>query len=139
MKKVIRSQKAKEEDKLRVTTTPKSTATLKTPDLRFTTLQSKGEAEEWALKGGSILIEGVAGTGKSHLARVIVERLRSLGKKVVCISKTHVASSRINGITADLYVRRSILAGTPSLDVLFVDEIGQLDISLWSQLCKLLF
>ena len=138
--KVFRSHRATEADKLRVEcTNPKNTATLTIHERKWQTLQSREEAEEWALKGGSILIEGIAGTGKSHLAKTIVERLQSLGKKVVRIRKTHVASSRIDGITADLCVRRSTLAGTPSLDVLFVDEIGQLDISLWSQLCKLLF
>ena len=62
-----------------------------------------------------------------------------MGKKVAAISKTHVASSRIDGSTADVWVRRHILGGTPNCDVLWIDEISQLDIALWAQLAKLQF
>ena len=85
------------------------------------------------------MIEGIAGTGKSTYARGIVERLKSMGKKVAIISKTHVASSRIDGSTADVWVRRFILGGSPNVDCLWVDECGQLEITLWAQLGKLQF
>ena len=52
-------------------------------------------AEAQIMEGGSLFIEGVAGTGKSTLAQGIIERMRSLGKKCLAISKTHVASSKI--------------------------------------------
>ena len=34
------------------------------------------------MQGGSVFLEGVAGTGKSTLAQGIIERMRSLGKKM---------------------------------------------------------
>ena len=91
------------------------------------------------MNGGSLLIQGWAGVGKSYYAQGLVERLRSLKKKVTVISKTHVASSRIQGCTADSFVRRKILAGTVNIDCLWVDEISQLDIGLWAQIAKLQF
>ena len=81
----------------------------------------------------------MAGTGKSTLAQGIIERMRSLGKKCLAISKTHVASSKIDGSTADSFVRRCILAGSPNVDILWIDECGQIDAALWAQLSKLQF
>ena len=75
---------------------------------------------------------GIAGTGKSTFARGIVERLKSMGKKVATISKTHVASSRIGGSTADVWVRRFIQGGSPKVDCLWIDKPGQLEITLWA-------
>ena len=69
------------------------------------------------MNGGSVFIEGVAGTGKTTLAQGIIERMRSLGKKCLAISKTHVASSKIDGNTADSFVRRRILAGRPGIAI----------------------
>ena len=57
----------------------------------------------------------------------------------MALSKTHVASARIEGVTADIWVRRHILAGTPAVDVVWIDEIGQVDVGLWAQLGKLAF
>ena len=96
-------------------------------------------AGEEIMKGGSVFIEGVAGTGKTTLAQGIIERMRSLGKKCLAISKTHVASSKIDGNTADSFVRRRILAGRPGIDILWCDEVGQFDVGLWTQLSKLQF
>ena len=87
--------------------------------------------------GWSILIEGIAGMGKSYFVCGVAERLRSLGKNLTAINKTHIASSRIDGHTADMWVRRYILAGTPAIDCLWVVEVGQLDIKLKAQSSKL--
>ena len=46
--------------------------------------------EREIMDGGSVFIQGVAGTGKTTLAQGIMERMRSLGKKCPAISKTHV-------------------------------------------------
>jgi hypothetical protein len=82
-------------------------------------------------------VNGIAGTGKTHFMKTLVARLRTDGKRVDCISKTHTASERMGGVTADHYVRRHILHGSCSCHVLWIDEISQLDCSLWAQLNKL--
>ena len=48
-----------------------------------------------------------------------------------------MASSRAGGCTADHYVRRHILHGQCSADVVWIDEVGQIDASIWVQLNKL--
>jgi hypothetical protein len=67
----------------------------------------------------------------------LAEKLRVLGKKVDIISKTHTASERAGGCTADHYVRRHILHGACLADVIWIDEISQLEVTLWAQLNKL--
>ena len=81
----------------------------------------------------------MVGTGKKALVQNIIARQRSLGKKCLAISKTHVASSKIDGSTTDSFVRRCILAGKPDCDILWCDEVGQFDVGLWTQLAKLQF
>jgi len=97
------------------------------------------EAEARVLDGGSLLVLGIAGTGKTTFVQGLVERLRAAGKKVDAISKTHTASMRAGGSTADHFVRRHILHGACTCDVVWVDEVSQLDVGLWSQLAKLAF
>ena len=84
-----------------------------------------------------MFIEGVAGTGKTTLVNNIISRMRSLKCKCAAISKTHVAISKIDGSTADSFVRRRILAGNPDCDILWCDEVGQFDVGLWTQQAKL--
>jgi hypothetical protein len=69
------------------------------------------EAEERVLRGESLLLLGIAGTGKTFRAQGIVERLRRDGTRVDVISKTHTASRRAGGSTADHWVRRHTLCG----------------------------
>ena len=95
------------------------------------------EAEARVFDGGSLLVLGIAGVGKTHFLRGIVERLRAMGKSVDVISKTHSAARRAGGTTADHWVRRHVLHGACTCDYLWVDEVSQLDIGLWSQLAKL--
>ena len=40
-------------------------------------------------------------------------------------------------MTCDIFVRRRILSGNPNIDVLWIDEVSQLDISLLTQIAKL--
>ena len=95
--------------------------------------------ERVLLHGESLLTLGVAGTGKTTLLKQLVERLRALGKKVDIISKTHCASQRAGGVTADHYVRRHILHGAYTADFVWVDEISQADVGILCQLNKLTF
>ena len=41
------------------------------------------------LAGNSLLLTGLPGTGKTHLARTIVARLREQGEAAHLVSKTH--------------------------------------------------
>jgi hypothetical protein len=95
------------------------------------------EAEERVLRGESLLVLGIAGTGKTTYVQGIVERLRCAGKRVDVISKTHTASRRAGGATADHWVRRHVLHGTASCDYLWVDEVSQVDVGLLNQIAKL--
>jgi hypothetical protein len=95
------------------------------------------EAEERVLRGESLLIVGIAGVGKTHYVTGLVERLRHSGKRVDVISKTHTASRRACGVTADHWVRRHLLHGSASCDVLWVDELFQVDVGLLNQIAKL--
>ncbi len=94
------------------------------------------EATRRALAGESLLIEGIAGTGKSHFTMALVEQLRALGKTVAVIAKTHTASQRVNGVTADHWVRRNVMHGAANADVIVVDEVYQIESALWGQLNK---
>ncbi len=89
------------------------------------------------LEGESLLCVGIAGTGKTTYLQGVVERLRASGKRVDIVSKTHVASNRAGGVTADHWVRSHVINGAPSCDCLWIDEIRQLDVGLWLQLSKL--
>jgi hypothetical protein len=98
---------------------------------------SEEEAERIVIHGGSLLCLGVAGTGKTTLLKDLVEKLRSLEKRVDVIAKTHTAAARAGGVTADHYVRRHVLHGACLADTVWVDEISQLECTLWAQLNKL--
>jgi hypothetical protein len=95
------------------------------------------QAEEAVMRGESLLVLGIAGTGKTHFAKKLVELLEHTGKKVDRISKTHCASERIKGVTADHYVRRYVLHGISTCDTVWVDEFGQIEHSIWCELNKL--
>jgi hypothetical protein len=95
------------------------------------------EAEERVLRGESLLLLGIAGTGKTHFIQGVVERLRHSGKRMDVISKTHTASRRAGGATADHWVRRHVLHGSASCDYLWIDEVSQVDIGLLNQIAKL--
>ena len=97
----------------------------------------QGEREVLDKRG--LMVLGIAGTGKTHFCQGIVERLRAAGERVDIISKTHVASRRAGGVTADHWVRRYVINGSPRCSVLWVDEISQLDVGLLLQICKLAY
>ena len=91
------------------------------------------------MRGESLLVLGIAGTGKTTYVQGIVERLRHSGKRVDVISKTHTASRRAGGVTAEHWVRRHVLHGAATCDYLWIDEISQVDVCLLNQLGKLTF
>ena len=88
------------------------------------------------LEGKSLLLSGMPGTGKTHLAKQIVTQLSALGEGVTLISKTHcsVQNLGMGAQTADHWVRRTIRAGRCALDWLVVEEVTQLDVGLWADI-----
>ena len=89
------------------------------------------------LAGNSLLLTGLPGTGKTHLARTIVARLREQGEAVHLVSKTHCSAQNlgVGAQTADHWVRRHVRGGSAQkLDWLVVEEITQLDMALWADL-----
>ena len=84
------------------------------------------------LAGNSLLL-----TGKTHLARTIVARLREQGEAAHLVSKTHCSAQNLGlgAQTADHWVRRYVRGGSAQkLDWLVVEEITQLDMALWADL-----
>mgnify|MGYP001454115674 CR=1 FL=1 len=98
------------------------------------------EAESKVItKNQSLLVLGSPGVGKTTLIQGITERLRSIEKTVDTISKTHCASARAGGKTADHWVRKHIINGSCSADFLWIDEISQLDCELIAALNRLTY
>ena len=91
------------------------------------------------LNGKSLLLSGMPGTGKTHLARQIVAQLCELGEVVKLVSKTHCSVQNLGAgaQTADRFVRRSIRNGSCELDRLVIEEITQLDSSFWADIAEL--
>ena len=87
------------------------------------------------LGGESLLLTGYPGTGKTHLARKIVEALRELGDTVHIITETHAAVQNVGlgAQTADHWVRRNVRSGRCSATWLVIEELTQLDTPLWAE------
>ena len=84
-----------------------------------------------------LLIEGIAGTGKTHLMKQLVERLRAEGRRVCVIAKTHAAVQNAQGdCTADRLLWRFLNQGRCPWDWIVVEEVTQIGCKLWSELAK---
>jgi hypothetical protein len=84
--------------------------------------------------GGSLLVTGLAGTGKSTWIRAQVAALEASGKKVVVLAKTHNAAMVAGGGTADHFVWRNVREGAAVAHAIWVDEVSMLDIALLQDL-----
>ena len=91
------------------------------------------------LDGESLLLTGFPGTGKTHLAKRIVEALREHGDTVHIITKTHAAVQNVGlgAQTADHWVRRNVRSGHCSATWLVIEELTQLDTPLWADIACL--
>ena len=91
------------------------------------------------LDGESLLLTGFPGTGKTHLAKKIVEALRDHGDTVHIITKTHAAVQNVGlgAQTADHWVRRNVRNGHCSATWLVIEELTQLDTPLWADIACL--
>jgi len=102
---------------------------------------SEEEAARLVLAGGSLAIEGVAGTGKSTWVGALAAEIAAGGRTLSAVSKTHCASSRLSKYcpanTADHWVRRHVLNGACSTDVLWLEEAFQTECALMTQLVKI--
>jgi hypothetical protein len=133
-------EEAQEKDRMKSNgARPTRIQVLSPPELKIYTTLPAMRAEELMLEGGSLFVSGIAGTGKSFFCTGIVERLRHKGVKVDCVAKTHTASSRIGGCTLDHWVNRHLLNGSPTCQVLYVDEISQIDIGLLALMARLTY
>ena len=91
------------------------------------------------LDGESLLLTGFPGTGKTHLAKKIVEALREHGDTVHIMTKTHAAVQNVGlgAQTADHWVRRNVRNGHCSATWLVIEELTQLDTPLWADIACL--
>ena len=109
-------------------------------DRAFEHLAGQEEALSIARDGGSLLILGLAGVGKSHFIRqVIIPELEAQGKRITILAKTHNAAMVAGGDTADHFAYKHIREGGASTDVVWVDEISMLDLALLQDLNHLSF
>jgi hypothetical protein len=108
------------------------------PALRPWVDLDQAAAHRHVLAGGSLLVVGSPGVGKSFWTRHLIECLRQGGARVQCVAKTHSACQNLGcgAVTADHYVRKHIRNGICSCDVLVVEELSQIEAGLWADLVK---
>ena len=71
-------------------------------------------------EGGSLLVRGIAGTGKSYFIREeLIPALRLQGKRVTVVAKTHAAAAVVDGDTCDHFAWKHIREGGTSADVIW--------------------
>jgi len=138
--KIFRIQEAIEEDEMRSEPArPCRKCDLNYSTPRWTTLTEDQAKYQVLNNESSLLVIGNPGVGKSHLLKELTEQLKTSGYKISIVSKTHVASSRIGGVTADHFSRRYIDHGTCQTEkhYIWIDEISQIDIALLASFNRL--
>lgn len=62
---------------------------------------SKGQSGflELAVKGRNLFLTGKAGTGKSHIIKMLIEELKSMRKNVIAVAPTGIAANNVDGQT----------------------------------------
>ena len=100
-------------------------------------------SQKHILDGGSLLITGSPGVGKSYFAKDLVRSLVDAGKCVTVIAKTHAACANFNKdlegakcITADHWVRATVRRGVCHSDCIVVEEASQISTYLWNDIAK---
>ncbi len=101
---------------------------------------SPDSARDHVMEGGSLLVTGSPGTGKTHWCRELVTDLRAKGLSVTIIAKTHLSVQNFGEgtVTADHWVRKQPRRGHCSCDVLVIEEISQISTYLWNDVGKCL-
>ena len=96
------------------------------------------EAEAHVLAGGSLLVLGAPGVGKTHWCRELIKRLPG---RVDVIAKTHASCRNFGAeaVSADHWVRKTVRVGRCGCDTLVVEEISQINGYLWNDIAKAAF
>ena len=82
------------------------------------------------LRGESVMVMGFGGCGKSTAVERVCEELKAKGKQVVKTAYTHLAASRIGGVTLHHFLSKyKTFKGT-----LIIDEVSQVPVALWAQI-----
>ena len=101
-------------------------------------------AEKLATTGGG-MVKGRGGTGKSHLIKLLVPKLKKMGYKVLCIAFTHVAVANLNGVPCDAHTILHLLyrfVGSKRCKkkyAVIIDECSMVPMSMWSALLNMRF
>ena len=87
---------------------------------------------EHVKSGGSMIVEGVAGTGKTVVLRAVQSALERAGVKCQAVCLTHTGSRNIGpeACTAHSFVMKHVLYGTFGGTVVLVDEISFMSLDL---------
>ena len=97
-----------------------------------------------ALLNKSVLIEGIAGTGKSVITKSLCEWYRNAGKKVVMCAPTHLAARNLHSDATSCHrtfgfdIQGKIhTTKFDKIDVLVIDEISMLNTLFWKEIIRL--
>ena len=111
---------------------------------------TEAEARARILAGGSLMVEGLPGTGKSYAIAQVCAELERLGRRLCVICKTHaqVANfnahlthflSQVRAITADHWAHAYVRRGHCPFDCVVVEEASMIDSRLWNEVAKASF
>ena len=114
---VFRVQNAVEEDLLKTNPKrPSRSCKLNVKSIQWNDLSTVDAESKVIVKNQSLLVLGSPRTGETTLLQGSTERLRSLEKTLDIISKTHCASAKAGGCTADHRIRKKVINGSCSAD-----------------------